>query len=111
MTPKQTLFVSEYLANVLNATKAAVSAVYSEKTAQEQGSRLLSNAMVAGVIAEKTLKRTARLGYTVDRVLDMARKMAFFDVRRMLARPLRPSSRCTWGRRRRADSSRVHVRS
>ena len=83
MTGKQDLFVKNYLANGMNATKAAISAGYSEKTAQEQGSRLLSNVMVAAEIARQTKDRTDRLGYTADRVLDMAGKMAFFDVRKM----------------------------
>jgi phage terminase small subunit len=46
LTLKQKTFVLEYLSNGFNATKAAISAGYSEKTAQEQGSRLLSNVMV-----------------------------------------------------------------
>ncbi len=83
MTPKQEQFVAEYLANGLNATKAAISAGYSEKTAQEQGSRLLSNVMVSAEIARKPQIRTEKLGCTADRVLDMAAKMAFFDVRKL----------------------------
>ena len=45
LTPKQQRFVEEYLID-LNATQAAIRAGYSEKTAQEQSSRLLSNVMV-----------------------------------------------------------------
>ncbi len=41
LTPKQRRFVEEYLVD-LNATQAAIRARYSERTAQEQGSRLLS---------------------------------------------------------------------
>jgi phage terminase small subunit len=35
----------------LNATQAAIRAGYSKRTAQEQGSRLLSNVMVAAAVA------------------------------------------------------------
>lgn len=55
LTPKQEMFVQEYLKD-LNATQAAIRAGYSEHTAQEQGSRLLSNAMVKTLV-EQGLKR------------------------------------------------------
>lgn len=45
LTPDQKVFCLEYLKD-FNATAAAKRAGYSEKTAQEQGSRLLSNVMV-----------------------------------------------------------------
>lgn len=51
LTAKQERFVAEYLVD-LNATQAAIRAGYSEKTAQEQSSRLLSNVMVAKAVAE-----------------------------------------------------------
>jgi phage terminase small subunit len=69
MTPKQTLFVAEYLANGLNATKAAISAGYSEKTANKTGPRMLVNAGIAAAIAKKTGKRLAKLEVTADYVL------------------------------------------
>ena len=45
MNARQRIFAEQYV-RLGNATKAAVLAGYSEKTAQEQGSRLLSNVMV-----------------------------------------------------------------
>lgn len=51
LTDKQELFAREYLKD-LNATQAAIRAGYSEKTAQEQASRLLSNVMVQSRISE-----------------------------------------------------------
>jgi phage terminase small subunit len=80
LTPKQTRFVAEYLANGLNATKAAVSAGYSKKTAQEQGSRLLSNVMVAAAIDRKTEKRLEKLEITADRVLRELALMGFANM-------------------------------
>ena len=53
---KQQIFVAEYLTD-LNATRAAIAAGYSEKTADQQGSRMLKNVKVAAVIAEITQKR------------------------------------------------------
>jgi phage terminase small subunit len=79
MTPKQTRFVAEYLANGLNATKAAISAGYSKKTANEQGSRLLANVSVSAVIKSKTGEMMERLEITADMVLQEIGKLAFFD--------------------------------
>ena len=49
LTPKQAEFVRQYLVD-LNATQAAIRAGYSEKTANEQGSRLLANVSVSQAI-------------------------------------------------------------
>ena len=45
MTPKQECFCHEYLVD-LNATAGAHRAGYSERTAKQQGSRLLTNVTV-----------------------------------------------------------------
>ena len=45
LTPKQKLFCLEYLKD-FNATKAAIRAGYSKKTANEQGARLLVNVSI-----------------------------------------------------------------
>lgn len=52
MNAKQKRFCDEYLIDC-NATQAAIRAGYSEKTAQEQGARLLSNVMVKKYIDEQ----------------------------------------------------------
>ena len=57
LTPKQQRFVEEYLID-LNATQSAIRAGYSEKTANEQGSRLLANVSISEAIAEAQNKRT-----------------------------------------------------
>lgn len=80
MTPKQARFVAEYRKD-LNATQAAIRAGYSEKTAQEQGARLLSNAMVAAAVAEKTQQQLAKADITAERVLQEIGRLAFSDVR------------------------------
>ena len=49
LNPKNALFVEHYL-QCWNATEAAKRAGYSEKTAYSQGSRLLKNAEIKGVI-------------------------------------------------------------
>lgn len=68
LTPKQELFCREYLKD-LNATQAAIRAGYSEKTAQVQSSRLLSNAMVQDRIAELKSERNEEMGIDAAYVL------------------------------------------
>lgn len=55
LTAKQQRFVEEYLID-LNATKAAIRAGYSEKTANEQGSQLLVNLSIKKYIEEHLSK-------------------------------------------------------
>ena len=51
LTSKQERFVAEYLVD-LNATRAAIRAGYSEKTAAEQASRLLTNVKVQQAVSD-----------------------------------------------------------
>lgn len=78
MTKKQKLFVEEYLID-LNATQAAIRAGYSPETAQEQGSRLLSNVMVKTEIDKAMAERSRRTGVNADRVIMELAKIAFVN--------------------------------
>ena len=69
LTDKQQRFVEEYLID-LNATQAAIRAGYSEKTAQEQSSRLLSNVMVQEAVQIAKNKLSERTELTVDMVVN-----------------------------------------
>lgn len=82
MTPKQQLFVREYLVD-LNATQAAIRAGYSAKTAQSIGQENLTKPDIAAAIQAAMDKRAQRVGVTADRVLDEIAKLAFFDPRRL----------------------------
>ncbi len=82
LTPKQRRFVEEYLID-LNATQAAIRSGYSKKTAESQGSRLLSNAKVAAAVADQMKARSNRTEITADRVLQELARIAFFDIRRL----------------------------
>ncbi|MDH1171438.1 terminase small subunit [Pantoea agglomerans] len=68
LTDKQELFAREYLKD-LNATKAAIRAGYSVKSAQEQASRLLSNVMVQSRISELKADRNEEVGIDAAYVL------------------------------------------
>jgi phage terminase small subunit len=62
------IFCREYLCD-LNATRAAIAAGYSEKTAKAAASRLLTNVDVKRRIEELLAKKTEKLDITVDYVL------------------------------------------
>ena len=79
LTPKQALFVREYLV-CLNATKAAERAGYSAKTAHAQGSRLLKNAEVAAAVAKANEERLQRVEVSADEILRELKRLAFFDI-------------------------------
>lgn len=80
LTLKQARFVDEYLVD-LNATQAAIRSGYSENTAEQQGSRLLSNAKVAAAVAERQADRVKRTEITQDRVLQELARIGFADIR------------------------------
>lgn len=76
LTDKQQCFVDEYLID-LNATQAAIRAGYSAKTADQQGSRMLTNVKVKQAVAEKQAQRSKRTGVNQDRVVLELAKVAF----------------------------------
>lgn len=82
LNEKQRRFAAEYLID-LNAKQAAIRAGYSPKTAESQGSRLLSNAKVAKAIQAGKEARSARTEITQDRVLQELARLAFFDIRQL----------------------------
>ncbi len=79
LNPKQARFVEEYLTD-LHATQAAIRAGYSPKTAESQGSRLLSVAKIARAIAARQDERAKDVGITQARVLREVALLAFSDV-------------------------------
>jgi phage terminase small subunit len=83
LSEKQKRFVSEYLID-LNATQAAIRTGYSARTAQEQGSRLLSNAMVQAALAERQRKLAAKFELTQERVVAELVKIGFSDIRKII---------------------------
>lgn len=80
MTPKQQRFVEEYRLD-MNATQAAIRAGYSEKTAQEQGSRLLSNVMIATAIKEAEEQHLTLLGVRNLTILSELATIGYSDIR------------------------------
>ena len=76
MNARQQRFTEEFLQDA-NAKQAAIRAGYSAKSAEVNGPRLLRNAQVAAVIAEKQKERSERLRVTADMVVQELALHAF----------------------------------
>lgn len=76
LSEKQQRFVDEYLVD-LNATKAAIRAGYSEKTAYSQGQRLLKNAEIQEAVQAARAQQQERTQITADAVLKELAAVAF----------------------------------
>jgi phage terminase small subunit len=76
LTAKQQRFCDEYLID-LNATQAAIRAGYSEKTACEQGARLLANVKIQKYLQKRKTDRIERTEITQDMVLCELANIAF----------------------------------
>jgi phage terminase small subunit len=66
-----------------NAKQAAIRAGYSPKTAEAQGSRLLSNAKVERATAAAMAARSKRTEIAADRTLLEISRISFSDLRRL----------------------------
>ena len=78
LTPKQRLFVQEYLID-LNATQATIRAGYSVKNAEFQAHCLLKNPKVKQAIELAMYEREQRTKVTQDRVIEELAKIAFLN--------------------------------
>jgi phage terminase small subunit len=86
LTPKQQCFVDEYLID-LNATQAAIRAGYSEKTAKQQASRLLTIVDVAAAVAEAKQERSEATKIDAEWVLRQA-----VELHRRCMQEIRPAN-------------------
>lgn len=83
LNEQQERFCQEYLVD-LNGKHAAIRAGYSEATAQEQASRLLSHAKVEARVQELMEQREKRTEVTQDQVLAELARVAFYKPSRVL---------------------------
>lgn len=79
LTDKQRRFVAEYPVD-LNAAQAAIRAGYSQRTARQQGQRLLTNVDIRRAIEEVEAERLARIGVRADRVLEELARLGFSNM-------------------------------
>jgi len=82
LEPKQKQFCEEYLID-LNATQAAIRAGYSEKTAKQIGSKLLTKVDIQKKIQELQKERSMRVEISADKVLSEIGKLSFSDIRKL----------------------------
>ena len=83
LTPKQQLFVEEYLID-LNATQAAIRAGYSPNNADKIGSELLGKTRVSEAIKIAMAERSRRTGINQDRILAELAKIALVNPARVV---------------------------
>lgn len=79
LSPKQALFVREYLVDK-NATQAAIRAGYSKKTAQQIGSQNLLKLVIKAEIDRLLEKAFNSIELSVDRILLERQRLALYDV-------------------------------
>jgi phage terminase small subunit len=82
LMPRQERFVEEYLVD-LNAKQAAIRAGYSPRTAEVQGSRLLSHVKVQRALTARMAARSQRTEVAADRTLLEIARVGFSDLRRI----------------------------
>lgn len=82
VSAKQAKFVLEFMVD-LNGKQAAIRAGYSEKTAESQASRLLSNVKVSAAIAKARAVLSERCGITLDAVVRQLVRLGFSDPRKL----------------------------
>lgn len=80
LSDKQIRFCDEYLIS-FNATKAAIAAGYSKKTARAQGSRLLTVVDIQNYLQSKKQKTLQKLEISKDRVMLELSRVALQDIR------------------------------
>ena len=78
LTPKQSLFVKEYLVD-LNATQAAIRAGYSAKTAEKTGHENTRKPEIRAAIAEAQRIRAEKTEFNADRVLKEIERVSTVD--------------------------------
>jgi len=79
LTGKQQRFIVEYLKD-FNATRSALVAGYSKKTAYSQGQRLLKNVEIQKMLAEKTKKIIEDADNDLKKVVNLHKTIAFVDI-------------------------------
>lgn len=77
LTERRRLFVAEYLANNGHATKAAIAAGYSERSAPVQAARIIREPAVAAAIEAGRAKVLSKLEVKAESVIAELAKVAF----------------------------------
>lgn len=79
LTPKQRIFIAEYIV-YKNATKAAIKAGYSARTARQAGSRLMcTNVDIKAAIEKGLAEQLERAEITANGLISELKAIAFAD--------------------------------
>jgi phage terminase small subunit len=78
-TPKQRLFIEAYLISK-NATKAAIAAGFSERSANNQGTRLMADDAIRGEIEARLASTLDRYAVTSDRIIRELALIGFANI-------------------------------
>jgi len=76
ITKKQKSFADEYLKDY-NGKQAAIRAGYSEKSAENQASRMLSYAKVAEYLGKRQIEKEKKIGITIEAIIDELKEVGF----------------------------------
>ena len=76
ITKKQKSFADEYLKDY-NGKQAAIRAGYSEKTAENQASRMLRLVKVAEYLGKRQIEKEKKIGITIEAIIDELREVGF----------------------------------
>lgn len=79
---RKSLFIEAFIANGGNATQAAISAGYSEKTAYSQGNRLLKDVEIKQQLSKRQEKLALKYSLDTESVLQELARMVYADPRR-----------------------------
>lgn len=83
LTPKQEMFVQEYLID-LNATQAAIRAGYSTSTAKDIGCENLAKPNIRARIDEALAERSKRTGINQDRIIRELARIGFVNAENVI---------------------------
>src|SRR6266478_1825236 len=78
-TPMQRLFIEAYLIHK-NATKAAIAAGFSERSANNQGTRLMANDAIRAEIEARLASTLDRYAVTSERTIREMAKIAYGNI-------------------------------
>jgi len=84
LTARQEAFARNYVANGFNATQAAISAGYSQDTANEQGSQNLAKLSIKKRIDELMAGAVSKSKIGAEEIYEFAARAAFFDIGEVL---------------------------
>ena len=76
ITKRQKSFADEYLKDY-NGKQAAIRAGYSEKSAENQASRMLRLVKVAEYLGKRQIEKEKKIGITIEAIIDELKEVGF----------------------------------